>query len=172
MASKEDRQIAWLEHRIDYYGRYHDHKETMAWVATAFYLGGIVYLASYFRTLLERTDDWWKALPSLCVLAAGYLAFCFVKWQFDRRWKAHKNVWCDNLLLRQLILGGVPKQEVNFSRGCRDLWVMLRYILPDRLCGERGKLPQERQPLKSEVITYAAIFLATLAALLLVVLQK
>ena len=62
--------------------RYHDHKETMAWVATAFYLGGIMYLAFNLRPYVIACVCW-RVLAGLLFAFLGLLVFRFIQWQFN-----------------------------------------------------------------------------------------
>lgn len=85
-----DRYIDWLKHKIDYNGRYHDHKETMAWLATAFYIAGIFSLAFVSRSEKFCTSGQWAV--TVLLIGVGFFAFYFVWWQFGRKWMAGMKV--------------------------------------------------------------------------------
>ena len=97
----EKTRLDKLQFFMDYYGRYHDHKETMAWVATAFYLGGIAYLTNALRGLACQCCPWRVTFTAL-FLIAGILASVFVGWQFERRYEAAQKVkdWYEQLVLK------------------------------------------------------------------------
>lgn len=77
----------WMAAAIQSYGRLHDHKETMAWVATALYLPGILYLAAAART---ATD--WKFAAIGLILIITALVFLFAWAQLTLRWRQHCTV--------------------------------------------------------------------------------
>ena len=79
--------IHWLTAEIDYRGRYHDHKETMAWLATAFYLPAIAAAAYY----LTRTG-WNRGGITVLILLAALTILFFVSMQFRMRWNANDTV--------------------------------------------------------------------------------
>jgi uncharacterized membrane protein len=91
--SKTDEQTRFdiLKFFMDFYGRYHNHKENMAWVATAFYVGGIAYIVNALRRLTCNDCSWRTTFTALVILA-GVLALLFVCWQFKRRQEATKRV--------------------------------------------------------------------------------
>ena len=80
-----DRGRAWelgLRNR-DFYGSYQNHKETIAWLATAFYVGGISAL------MLNEAWPKWPGYQRigllLMIVGATWLVTNFVRWQFDQR---------------------------------------------------------------------------------------
>lgn len=163
----QQQYIDWLKHSIDYYGRYHDHKETMAWVATAFYIAGIVGLAYYLRRL-EACP--WIVVAGVFIAFAGFLIFFFVNWQFKRRWNAHAKV----ATYKEKLSNAVFCHE----RAYQEPWVkpisrpscprqvlthIWKYKWPCREPDNRGLIP-----LQSEYITYIAIGVVTIAAIVAV----
>jgi len=60
---------------------YHNHKENMAWVATALYISGAFILG--FN--LDCAIDWQKATTIFGAIVITLLTFLFVDWQFDKR---------------------------------------------------------------------------------------
>ena len=170
MSNRKDNHdtVDLLKFFMNYYGRYHDHKETMAWVATALYVVGIVYLASYLRSLIDGGCGW-KGGGSGLVVAACFVALCFVYWQFKKRWTAHVIVY---FILEELKREGkrcitvhqILESKDKDRRGWSQYRKACKYLLPCRWGEPRGYF----EPIRSEVITYLAIGLATLAALGLV----
>lgn len=183
MTDREREIIEWLRHRIEYYGRYHHHKETMAWVATALYIPGVIVLALETRVMASGCG-WNKGLLISLIIIAGLLIFSFVKWQFDRRWKAHVRVWYGMYHLKNAVFSASPVPEPNdleeLPRGCDEykravkhllkcgLWCECRLFRKIASCCKRERICDELQPIVSEVITYAAIAFSTLAATLIV----
>jgi len=168
-------RLNWLRHQIDYYGRYHDHKETMAWVATAFYLVGIMYLG--FKVNSMCLPIWQHALFGLFVLFAGYLILCFVNWQFQRRWDAHKIVLDHTVELQAMFCPEKSLIKPNISKILEtkydNCWRVFTYILMPCKWHRKAKRAYddiEFAPLISEGITYIAIVITTIVSILLVVL--
>ena len=76
----------WLSFEIDFYGKYHHHKEIMAWVITALYVPSIIYLGYRGRAIWQSISLEWIA-PVL-IFFAGYFVFIFTHMQFSNRWQA------------------------------------------------------------------------------------
>ena len=76
----------WLAFEIDFNERYHNHKETMAWVATALYVSGIIVLGYKAGDIFKSFG--WAVGTTVLVLLVACLIFCFVKMHFDMRWYA------------------------------------------------------------------------------------
>lgn len=164
-------RINWLKHQIDYYGRYHDHKETMAWVATAFYLGGIVYLLFNLDSVLEGI-----AIPIAMTTVAllALVPIClFLKMQFNRRWVAKEKVkiYRETLIL---LLDSLPGQSRQ-SQDSECQWVQAIEDEISRVEENRckewteflicAKCPEDPYPLISEFATYLAISFVTALAI-------
>ena len=109
MNGDDVQRIQWLTHRIDQWGRYHDHKETMAWVATAFYLAGIMYFAFMARQYIVDCCLA-TSLASIFIVVTGLLVLRFVGWQFGKRHLAAKNVEHFNKVLRQKVHADVEEK--------------------------------------------------------------
>jgi len=89
---KKKQYLEWVTREIDFYGRYHNHKETMSWTAIAFYIPGIITLA-YGAAKIEILECCWQYLTTfLIVVVFAVLVCCFVRMQFENRWKAHYTV--------------------------------------------------------------------------------
>jgi len=86
--SDDDRQryIDWLKAEIALNDSYHNHKETMAWVATAFYLPAILGLAySANRMGLHCA---WQIVFAVVLFFLSAIILCFLCMQFKMRWEA------------------------------------------------------------------------------------
>jgi len=77
--------INWLTSEAMRNTTYHNHKENMAWVATALYLTGSI--AGGFT--LNNTNDY---LAIILFILISFGAFFFVNWQFCKRWLAAAKV--------------------------------------------------------------------------------
>lgn len=187
--SDGDRQryADWLKAEIELNDSYHNHKETMAWVATAFYLPavlGLAYGANGFELTRVLQIVLSVALAFLCVVVLRFLHM-----QFTMRWEAADIAVglrramarvCDSttrLSKEALELDssdapnleaykGWPqfirfevKQEYDKSKPKRTYWNMALAVCPCKRCDPR---------LKSEIPTYITIFFATVVAIILV----
>ena len=90
MNEQEERRN-WLIQLMNYYGRYHNHKETMAWVATVFYITGVISAAIASRNLLGEQYKHYTLQTTSCISVAAVLAMCLVQWQFSKRRVAADN---------------------------------------------------------------------------------
>ncbi len=83
----------WLTSLLDFYGKYHHHKETMAWVITALYVPGVITLGLIVN---ERG-----------LIAQGILTFFLVV----IFWLVRLFVNMSKLFLSRLSFGGVGKPK-------------------------------------------------------------
>lgn len=175
-------RFEWLRHKIDYYGRYHDHKETMAWVATAFYLGGIIGIAFGLNHIISCV-----AVPIVFTIAALLvlpIPLCkFLNMQFDRRWIANEMVKVFDAELGRLLnmtVTQLNQEQADFANlGCD--WPKLLYSQIKERETHRHRAwtqflkckgwPEDPYPLRSELATYLAIFFVTVLAIVLIWLQ-
>lgn len=81
-----DNVINWINNEIMRNQVYHNHKENMAWVATAFYITGAIILGIH----LNNCDN--KLIASIVALVVTGLAMWFVCWQFGKRQVAARRV--------------------------------------------------------------------------------
>jgi len=72
----------WIMREIEYLGRYHDHKETMACVATAFYLTGIIGLAYAVRNIVNQSYYCLYIGTIVLIIFLAVLITCFLCMQF------------------------------------------------------------------------------------------
>lgn len=80
-----ERYIEWMTSEIEIVNTYHDHKEKMAWTATAFYVPACIILG---YTAAEHLDDISRVLLSVLILLASVITTMFVNMQFRMRWDA------------------------------------------------------------------------------------
>ena len=166
----------WLTSQMDFQARYHHHKETMAWVATALYVPGIIYLGFIFKGSQN-------VVVSVFLLVAVALFYIFVNMQFRMRWYAADVV---AILMRRM---------AEFNRGAElprsDEWAIDKEddVWPHFVQQEINTLKEMRKfgkacialkdlvlfrlakvdnRWKTELATYLAIFLATAFSIYLV----
>lgn len=84
MDNKIKLHLEWVTSEIKKYESYHNHKETMAWLATAFYVTGVITLG----LVINHTEIWIKGLSTFGILLTGYFIGIFVYMQFNMRWKS------------------------------------------------------------------------------------
>lgn len=82
MSDVVQRYLEWTISEIQKWENYHNHKETMAWTATAFYITGVVTVGF----ILSNAPVIDRALVTLGVLIVGYLIWIFINMQFRMRW--------------------------------------------------------------------------------------
>jgi len=70
---------------------YHNHKENMAWVATALYISGMLIIGLRLNGI---SLCYQKVLIIVAALAITGLAFWFVCWQFGNRKRADSRARC------------------------------------------------------------------------------
>lgn len=85
----EDKLIDWLNSETIRNQIYHDHKENMAWVATAIYITGMIALGIQFNYIVDFND---KLIALILAVIATVSSLWFVYWQFDRRRIAHQRI--------------------------------------------------------------------------------
>ncbi len=83
-ANDDGDRVRLLQFLMEYNGRYHDHKETMAWAATAFYIGGVLYAALSVQSLIESCSSWRTFFIVMFSLFA-VAVLVFMRWQFHMR---------------------------------------------------------------------------------------
>ncbi len=81
------REMHWLTAEIQKWDSYHNHKETMAWLATAFFVTSVIT----FGFALAHALFVIKVLATIGVSLAFYLMLVFVTMQFRNRWEAADN---------------------------------------------------------------------------------
>jgi len=157
MANNVPNLQQWLISEIERNQVYHNHKETMAWAATAFYIPAIIALAF---NMPKTTTCWVLTIVTVLFLVGGASVSCFVRFQFRNRWRAADRVWGLIRVLGMLNGVGIPA-TAN--------WQMDRDALyPDfikREIRESGRFREERGQV--EIVSYIAIGLATIIAAIL-----
>ena len=160
-----EKYLSWIIPQIQYYGTYHNHKETMAWVATAFYIPGIITLGYY----VPDVPTCWLLLPIFLLFSIlTTLTWCFVMMQFRNRWEAHFIV----VGLMRVAANLCEKKESRpdgeeYKITCGERWPI--FIAREIEVAKRQKANTvDSDKMSTERVSYIAIILATLIALILV----
>jgi hypothetical protein len=100
----------WLIEEIDILERYHNHKETMAWTVTAFYIPGIIILCYYAGTAVKLC---WitSILVTILISILTYAVLVFANMQFSKRWEADEILIGLRRIMTKLSNGWTPSQE-------------------------------------------------------------
>jgi hypothetical protein len=181
MMSIVERYIEWMTSEIETISTYHDHKEKMAWTATAFYVPASVILG---YTAADHLDDIAKLVLSVLIVVASVMTILFVNMQFRMRWiaadkekglKRIKGKLCQleemspsfNLSLSESKATNKPSQWPIFVQQELDKCVTERFRadIPKAILNTiifRWKKIDDRH--KTEVASYCAIVFATFIA--------
>jgi len=110
--NNDEKDTRWLMHEMNCYGTYHDHKENMAWLATAFYVTGIISIAFASRRIIDEHCIR-QTISCVFTVVAAMLALCFICWQFRERRMAANNVL--NIQRRLVKKGDDYKELIKFD---------------------------------------------------------
>jgi len=170
MEAKKKEFLDYLQSFRDYYGRYHHHKEVMAWAATALFLSGCFFIllrTEIFGGLYKNL--WTFLIPAVLFTLMFALFFCFIWKQFKFRYFANIVVKsCINLSVKILeddkIGLNYKKTELEggFSKGV--LW-------PKVLIDEYKSVVKKQPGIPSECITYSVLsffYLCVLVKIMLI----
>ncbi|MFC1939117.1 hypothetical protein ACFLXO_00310 [Chloroflexota bacterium] len=149
-----ERYLSWLVSEIGNETDYHDHKETMAWGATALYIPGIIVLA--FQ-LPKNCFTWW---PFIVVFV---LVMLFINRQFHLRAKSADT----NDALRKLlqdVYHGRDLQQENCSIAKGKHWPQ---FVEQEIEVMKGRGRSWKDFLCTDLVSYLAIIVATLIAIVI-----
>jgi small-conductance mechanosensitive channel len=162
---KKKQYLEWVTREIDFYGRYHNHKETMSWTAIAFYIPGIITLAYGATKMGILTCCWQYLVAFLIIIAFATLVYFFVSMQFRNRWIAHYTIVGLMRIASELICCKQPVGEANYKFDDGKHWPK---FIEDEI--ERAQkaddIKRDRQ--ETQYTSIAAIILATVIALVLI----
>ncbi len=83
---KVSHYLDWIDSELQHFSSYHDHKERMAWIATALYVPAVIVFGQAASD--EICGGAWRwVLTALLVGACSYVLM-FLSMQFNRRWVA------------------------------------------------------------------------------------
>lgn len=167
--------LKWLVQDIDIYERYHNHKETMAWTVTAFYIPGIIILCYYAGTAELCCIA--SILVTILISIVTYMVLVFAHMQFSKRWEADEILIGLRRAVTRLSSGWTPlpedcvvelkkqwpkfvQDEIEESRDPRCLCQALKDVFSPRVKDLNPKW-------KTEIPSYVAIIIAFAIALAL-----
>ncbi len=104
--------LRWIEAEHKSAETYHDHKEKMAWGATALYVS-VIAGADHGRIYAQTWTG--KLFLSMMVIAIGYLVFLYVQMQFQMRWSAADRVDAFRKLRADLLGGKRPLSQSDYQ---------------------------------------------------------
>jgi hypothetical protein len=178
--------LNWLNHEHQIYENYHNHKEMMAWIATAFYAPSIITIGFVVSKVSLLAD----ILLTAGLVIAAYIVLVFINMQFRKRWFASDATAVlmrlivrlsgssDNIEYRRkvkLLLGRIENKDIDEH----FLPVFIEYII-NRL-GRKRRLPQFLSAVghiftlrlrnlddrwKTEIPCYTVVLLSTIVAIL------
>ncbi len=165
MANKAEKYLAWLTSALQSQSDYHNHKETMSWVATALYVPGIIALGYLFNTKLngEVITFWQHVLVFLFFAVLAALVFTFVYRQFRLRSRASDVVDALIELLNELSNDDsiIESWDTEIKKDKHWPQFIENKILP-------GKGRKLLTIITTDIVCYLAIILSTVFGLLLI----
>ncbi|MBL7209554.1 MAG: hypothetical protein ISS52_05595 [Dehalococcoidia bacterium] len=122
--------VEWLKSHIPMVSAYHNHKETMAWLATALYLPTIIGLGHLIS--LEKADMVLQVVFTLALLlAAALFLVLFINMQFTERWTAADRIkglmkTMVMLLAEKALLTSEDRREIEVKGAVWPRFVAIR----------------------------------------------
>lgn len=152
MEAKKKEFIDLLKSFRDYYGSYHDHKETMAWVATVAFVSicSLLLLTSGIVTGLYK--NWYNLITvSIILTLLSGLFVCFIFWQFRRREFANNTVIASTNIITKILDNDRLKLNLKKGEYRGTLW-------PKALIDEFRHVEGRRCIIGPEIISYCILF--------------
>jgi hypothetical protein len=170
--------VSWLTSEITTGVEYHNHKEAMAWAATA---GSLLVVGAVIGSPPPSVLTANRLVGLLIVVVATIAVLCFVSMQFERRWNASENIAglrreitrvCCSSGQDGLSLPGIPAGRADgfaalavggrVGGGERNLRRILKAVLQVLLAW--WTWPRINSRLRSEASSYILIVLAAAIA--------
>jgi hypothetical protein len=115
--------IQWLTSETNRNSDYHNHKETMAWLATALYLTGIITAG---LSLNQLHGIVWKIIATIIFGIVTLITIWFINWQFKNRDIARLKV---KYLIKTALKLLEPAYPELWQKDFDDHWLLPNYIL-------------------------------------------
>lgn len=165
MSNEIESYGGWLNTELKLFETYQNHKEMMAWTATALFLaGGIAFVSSVpdFAT----TNQW---LASLLIIFATGALFLFLHMQFKKRWDGADTQEGIRFALTRLYLPA-RADELNLEPSKEGPAHGLPKFVTDEIAKVQLRKPRHRIECKdlrwrSELSSYFLVFLVMVAML-------
>jgi hypothetical protein len=152
MEAKKKEFVELLKSLRDYYGPYHDHKETMAWVATVALVSICSVMLLTPGILNGLYKNWYNLLAvSIVFTLVSGLFFCFVFWQFRRREFASNTIIASTNIISKILDN--DRLKLNLKKGEFN-----GTLLPKALIDEYRLIEGKRCVIGSEIVSYCILF--------------
>jgi len=171
MSDQIERSIEWTLSETHKWQNYHDHKERMAWTATAFFVTGIVTVGF----ILTNAPIVARILVTIGILLVGYMILIFINMQFRMRWRASDNIeglekfacyLCSKSVnLPEIIECGnnrFPDHIFKYIKDSRSSIPQKRHIIKQLL----SLHPELDSRLETELPSYGIVLIASLTSIL------
>lgn len=164
MSNETDSYGEWLKTELRLFETYQNHKETMAWTATALFLaGGAAFVFSVPDFAIANQ---WPA--SLCIFLATAALFVFLLMQFKKRWDGADTQEGIRFALARLYLKA-EADKLNFEPSEEDPAPGLPKFVIDEIAKVKLRKPRRlgRNDLRwrSELSSYFFVFLVMVVML-------
>ena len=157
--------VSWLNNEVMRNQVYHNHKENMAWGATALYVTGAIALGATLGSAKVLGSEGCNRLVVLILaVVASVIAVFFVQWQFNQRRKASCMV--DKLMIYLTRLHGKDHDRPEECWRVKSGEVYPDFILEMTPSGRAGRFDDKWW--QSELPSYAIMALALHAFIFLV----
>lgn len=170
MDAKKKEFLDYLQSFRDYYGRYHHHKEVMAWAATALFLSGCFFI------LLKPGifGGFYKNLWTFLIVSVPFtLVFALF---FDFIWRQLRFRYFANLVVKACINLSVKifeneKIQLNYKKIELEGGFSKGVLWPKALIDEYKSAVKKQTRIHSECITYSVLsffYLCVLVKIMLI----
>jgi len=170
MEAKKKEFLDYLQSSRDYYGRYHQHKEVLAWAATALFLSGCFFILLKQGIFGGLYKNLWTFLIAAVLFTLVFaLFFRFIWWQL--RLRCFSNIVvkaCINLYVKIL---ENDKIRLNFKKTELEGGFSKGVLWPKVLIDEYRSVEKKQPGIRSECITYSVLsffYLCVLVKIMLI----
>lgn len=188
---KTESLLDWIDKEIDIMERYHNHKELMAWTATAFFLPAVVIFC--YSAAPHVAGSAIRIVMAVVVALLGVVAALFINMQFEMRWKASDDIEAlkrcrVHLTLNPEMIQGFPTKLPETSPKNKHMWPQFIEEEMEKCRVDRTvKLFFQAFPdliklhwtqkdidarLRTELASYLALLLATVSAIVTLLIPR
>jgi hypothetical protein len=158
MDNSNERYLNWLTAQIGFNYEYHNHKETMAWVATAFYVPAIIALTLH----MPNASTFWEIFCTVALFV--FLAFLISAFVFTQFWLRSRA--SDEIIALQRIVNNLCKnteyEPKDFEMPREQNWPL---FVQNEINLARGKGRLMFTKWSTDGITYLVIAISTIIGL-------
>ena len=162
--------------RNDYHS-YHDHKETMAWVALVVYLGTLL---SLITAVVTNKSEFYSILINyqmriffiIIVVLSEFLLGMFIAWEFWNRRKASYIVASYTSLISKLLSGKITKKDFKDEEKLTFSFLKVfksktNYVLPKCVEQEYKEISEQGKLIVNEIISYIIIVVSLISLIVI-----